>query len=160
MRTCTSISSRDPQAELERAKELMVEFARQAVALGGTVSAEHGLGKRKAHLLQLQYTPEQIESMKQVKRRLDPAWILAPGNIFPIPSHNREGVKGETTAPSRSRPGRRRSRGASPVRPTREPAFQEAGRGHSRTLRHACFYRAFELIDRKCYFDGRRSRVG
>jgi FAD/FMN-containing dehydrogenase len=71
------------QEELERAKELMVEFASHAVALGGTVSAEHGLGKRKANLLSLQYTPEQIEGMKQVKRRLDPAWILAPGNIFP-----------------------------------------------------------------------------
>jgi FAD/FMN-containing dehydrogenase len=71
------------QEELQRAQQAMVEFARQAVALGGTVSAEHGLGKRKSHLLALQYTPEQIEAMKQVKRRLDPHWILAPGNIFP-----------------------------------------------------------------------------
>jgi FAD/FMN-containing dehydrogenase len=71
------------EAELERAKELMVEFARKAVELGGTVSAEHGLGKRKTHLLALQYTAAQIESMKQVKRRLDPQWILARGNIFP-----------------------------------------------------------------------------
>ena len=70
-------------AELARAKDMMVEFARHAVALGGTVSAEHGLGKRKAHLLGLQYTPEEIEWMKSVKRRLDPDWILAPGNIFP-----------------------------------------------------------------------------
>jgi len=71
------------QEELERAKVLMIEFARKAVELGGTVSAEHGLGKRKAHLLALQYTAEEIESMKAVKRRLDPQWILARGNIFP-----------------------------------------------------------------------------
>jgi FAD/FMN-containing dehydrogenase len=77
-----NILSRSP-VELERAQEAMVDFARHAVELGGTVSAEHGLGKRKAHLLALQYTAEQIESMKSVKRRLDPAWILAPGNIFP-----------------------------------------------------------------------------
>jgi FAD/FMN-containing dehydrogenase len=77
-----NILSRD-QEELKRAQQMMVELARQAVALGGTVSAEHGLGKRKAHLLKLQYTPEQIEWMKQVKRRLDPEWILAPGNVFP-----------------------------------------------------------------------------
>ena len=50
------------------------------MALGGTVSAEHGLGKRKAHLLALQYTPEQIEAMKDVKRRLDPQWLLNRGN--------------------------------------------------------------------------------
>ena len=69
--------------DFERGRELMIEFARQAVALGGTVSAEHGLGKRKAHLLELQYTTEQIEAMKEVKRRLDPGWILGRGTLWP-----------------------------------------------------------------------------
>jgi FAD/FMN-containing dehydrogenase len=60
----------------------MLDFARQAVALGGTVSAEHGLGKRKTSLLEIQYTPDQIEAMKEVKRRLDPRWLLNQGNLF------------------------------------------------------------------------------
>src|SRR5208337_35094 len=64
-----------------KASALLLEFARRAVELGGTVSAEHGLGKRKAHLLELQYAPSQIESMKAVKRRLDPAWLLNQGNL-------------------------------------------------------------------------------
>ncbi len=68
--------------EWKRASELMTELARQAVALGGTVSAEHGLGKRKRHLLEIQYTPGQIEKMKEVKRRLDPNWLLGPGTLF------------------------------------------------------------------------------
>ncbi len=68
--------------EFERAKPLMVEFAREAVRLGGTVGAEHGLGKRKAHLLAIQYTPQEIDAMRAVKRRLDPKWILCPGNLF------------------------------------------------------------------------------
>ena len=72
-------------AEFENGKALMLEFARQAVSLGGTVSAEHGLGKRKAYLLELQYTPEQIEAMKAVKRRLDPLWLLNRGNLFATP---------------------------------------------------------------------------
>ena len=72
------------QAEFEAGQELMLEFARHAVALGGTVSAEHGLGKRKTHLLALQYTPAQIEAMKEVKRRLDPHWLLDRGNIFSL----------------------------------------------------------------------------
>ena len=59
-------------------------FRHFAVALGGTVSAEHGLGKRKAHLLELQYTRDQIEMMKQVKRRLDPQWLLGQGTLFPV----------------------------------------------------------------------------
>lgn len=73
------------EQECEAAKELMLEFARHAVLLGGTVSAEHGLGKRKAHLLELQYTAEQIEGMKRVKRRLDPQWLLGRGTLWPAP---------------------------------------------------------------------------
>jgi FAD/FMN-containing dehydrogenase len=68
--------------EFEAGQRLMIDFARHAVSLGGTVSAEHGLGKRKAHLLALQYTPEQIESMQEVKRQLDPQWLLNRGNLF------------------------------------------------------------------------------
>ncbi len=71
--------------EFEAGQRLMLHFARHAVALGGTVSAEHGLGKRKAHLLALQYTPEQMEAMKDVKRRLDPYWLLNRGNLFAAP---------------------------------------------------------------------------
>ncbi len=68
-----------------RATATMVELARHAVSLGGTVSAEHGLGKRKAHLLELQYTPAELEAMKEVKGRLDPHWLLGRGTLFPPP---------------------------------------------------------------------------
>ncbi len=84
----------DSQAEFEAGQRLMLHFARHAVALGGTVSAEHGLGKRKAHLLELQYAPAQIEAMKAVKDRLDPHWLLNRGNLFappPLP-HGRGSV--------------------------------------------------------------------
>jgi FAD/FMN-containing dehydrogenase len=64
------------------ATAVLMELARKAVELGGTVSAEHGLGKRKAHLLKLQYSPEQIDAMKAVKRRLDPKGILGRGTLF------------------------------------------------------------------------------
>jgi FAD/FMN-containing dehydrogenase len=71
----------DP-ADPARATGLLMDLARHAVELGGTVSAEHGLGKRKAHLLPLQYAPEHLEAMKQVKRRLDPKMILGRGTLF------------------------------------------------------------------------------
>ena len=71
------------QAEI--ATGLLTEFARKAVELGGTVSAEHGLGKRKAHLLQIQYAPEHIQAMMGVKRRLDPLWLLGRGTLLPVP---------------------------------------------------------------------------
>jgi FAD/FMN-containing dehydrogenase len=72
--------------EFERAKELLTELARAAVALGGTVGAEHGLGKRKAHLLAIQYTPAQIQAMRDVKTRFDPDWLLGQGTLFGDPA--------------------------------------------------------------------------
>jgi FAD/FMN-containing dehydrogenase len=64
------------------AADLFTEFARHAAELGGTVAAEHGVGKRKAHLLELQYSPQHLELMRAVKRRLDPAGILGRGNLW------------------------------------------------------------------------------
>ncbi len=74
------------QEQAATATGLLTELARQAVALGGTVSAEHGLGKRKAHLLEIQYAPEHIEAMMSVKRHLDPHWLLGRGTLFPVPA--------------------------------------------------------------------------
>jgi FAD/FMN-containing dehydrogenase len=73
------------RAEFDHGREVMVDLARRAVALGGTVSAEHGLGKRKRHLLAVQFAPHQVESMMAVKRRLDPQWLLGRGTLFPAP---------------------------------------------------------------------------
>lgn len=74
------------KAEWDRAMGLMKGFAKAAVAMGGTVSAEHGLGKRKRDYLKLQFTPEQIETMQGVKRRLDPHWLLGRGTLFEVPA--------------------------------------------------------------------------
>jgi FAD/FMN-containing dehydrogenase len=71
--------------EFERAQALMTEFARAAVSLGGTVGAEHGLGKRKVHLLDIQYSPAEVEAMREVKRRFDPQGLLGRGTLFPVP---------------------------------------------------------------------------
>lgn len=71
----------DP-ANPSQASDLLLEFARHAVDLGGTVSAEHGVGKRKKHLLTLQYAPEHLEAMRAVKRRLDPQNILGRGTVL------------------------------------------------------------------------------
>jgi FAD/FMN-containing dehydrogenase len=75
----------DSPEQFASAKAVTTELARDAVALGGTVGAEHGLGKRKAHLLEIQYLPAEIEAMRAVKRRFDPDWILGQGTLFPCP---------------------------------------------------------------------------
>ena len=70
------------EAEWKSARDIMMRFARRAVELGGTVSAEHGLGKGKRYLLDIQFSQAEIEAMKSVKRRLDPKWILGRGTLF------------------------------------------------------------------------------
>jgi glycolate oxidase len=55
---------------------------RDVIAMGGTVAAEHGIGKVKAKWLPLQTNATQIGMMRAVKRELDPNGLLAPGNIF------------------------------------------------------------------------------
>jgi FAD/FMN-containing dehydrogenase len=53
-------------------------------ALGGSVSAEHGIGLRKKPYLGLSRTPEEIAVMRKIKNTLDPAGILNPGKIFDL----------------------------------------------------------------------------
>lgn len=68
--------------EVRRSEELMYEFAQYVVSLGGTVAAEHGIGKNKTNLLKLMYSSDEIEAMRDVKRHLDPEWLLGRGTIF------------------------------------------------------------------------------
>jgi FAD/FMN-containing dehydrogenase len=55
---------------------------RRVIEMGGTVSAEHGIGKIKRRWLPLQATATQLRVMRAVKRELDPESLLAPGNIL------------------------------------------------------------------------------
>ena len=71
------------QLQADRGKEIMTEIARKAVSLNGSVSAEHGLGKRKKPFLQIQDPQSDIESLLEVKRRFDPRGLLGQGNLFP-----------------------------------------------------------------------------
>jgi FAD/FMN-containing dehydrogenase len=68
--------------ELTTIEGAVEETLKRVLALGGTVAAEHGIGKIKRKWLPLQMNPLQISMMTAVKRDLDPHGILAPGNIL------------------------------------------------------------------------------
>lgn len=72
-----------------RGAETVREIFEQAVALGGLISGEHGVGYAKAPFLNLSLTEPTIELMKTIKRALDPNGILNPGKVFeaPMPAH-------------------------------------------------------------------------
>jgi glycolate oxidase len=69
-------------AELARITDAVGATLRSVIALGGTVAAEHGIGKIKSRWLPLQMSPTQQAMMRAIKHELDPHHLLAPGNIL------------------------------------------------------------------------------
>src|SRR5678816_4662899 len=65
-----------------RARELYVQFLKYAASVGGTLSAEHGVGKLKRDYLRFFYTDDELREMAAIKKALDPNGILGRGNIF------------------------------------------------------------------------------
>jgi FAD/FMN-containing dehydrogenase len=67
---------------LGRIHAAVEDTLRRIVGIGGTVSAEHGLGKLKRDWLSLQLRPREIAAMRGLKNSLDPRGLLAPGNVL------------------------------------------------------------------------------
>jgi D-lactate dehydrogenase (cytochrome) len=65
-----------------RARELYVQFLKYAASVGGTLSAEHGVGKLKRDYLHFFYNDKQLREMAALKQALDPNGILGRDNIF------------------------------------------------------------------------------
>ncbi len=59
------------------------EIFRDAIELGGSVSAEHGLGALKRDFAELEHGPDAIALMRRIKDVLDPQGILNPHKVFP-----------------------------------------------------------------------------
>jgi glycolate oxidase len=76
----------EPPGERERwlaAREgAITEIFRAVVAMGGTITGEHGVGLTQRGYLHLRHAPQVLEVMRRVKRTLDPWNVLNPGKIF------------------------------------------------------------------------------
>lgn len=70
-----------------RTSKAIPEIFDLTVALGGTISGEHGIGFVQKNYLRQGLSDAAIESMRQVKRALDPKGILNPGKVFPDAAH-------------------------------------------------------------------------
>ena len=71
------------EEDMKGGKAMFARWAEQIVAMGGTVSAEHGIGKNKRNLLQTLYGETGLRQMAAVKALFDPDVILGVGNLFP-----------------------------------------------------------------------------
>ncbi|MFN3298466.1 FAD-linked oxidase C-terminal domain-containing protein, partial [Caldimonas sp.] len=72
----------DPD-QLQRCERFGADILETSVALGGTVTGEHGVGVEKLNSMCVQFSPEELEQMRALKRAFDPAELLNPGKVVP-----------------------------------------------------------------------------
>ena len=69
--------------DIEKGLSVYKNLVKKAISLGGTPSAEHGIGKVKHEYLKMLYPDEAVNEMIKLKKALDPACILGLDNMFP-----------------------------------------------------------------------------
>ncbi|MDR1573382.1 MAG: FAD-binding oxidoreductase [Clostridiales Family XIII bacterium] len=69
--------------EYGRGRSLIEEWAKRVTEMGGTVSAEHGVGKLKREALRIMYGEGHIREMRALKQALDPKRTLGAGTVLP-----------------------------------------------------------------------------
>ncbi|NLF55500.1 MAG: FAD-binding oxidoreductase, partial [Thauera phenolivorans] len=69
--------------ELERAEALGGEILELCVAVGGTITGEHGVGREKINQMCTQFNPDEIGCFHAVKAAFDAEGLLNPGKNIP-----------------------------------------------------------------------------
>ncbi len=77
------LSMTGTEEEKRLIKEGIVSLLEKTVALGGTLTGEHGIGTAKRDYLHLEFDPPTLDIMQRIKDVFDPAGILNPDKIFP-----------------------------------------------------------------------------
>ncbi|MGD0655667.1 MAG: FAD-linked oxidase C-terminal domain-containing protein [Thermoguttaceae bacterium] len=73
---------RDP-ASVARALAASRELLQQCIALGGSVTGEHGVGSRKADFMPRQFQSVDLEALRRVRYSFDPYGLFNPGKLLP-----------------------------------------------------------------------------
>jgi len=69
--------------QLHRAELFGADILETSVALGGTVTGEHGVGVEKLSSMCVQFSPAELEQMLALKQAFDAAGTLNPGKVIP-----------------------------------------------------------------------------
>ncbi len=73
---------RDP-TEVDRATAAGREILEECIALGGSITAEHGVGVEKLGLMPRLFAPADLGAMRRVREAFDPTGMLNPGKLIP-----------------------------------------------------------------------------
>jgi glycolate oxidase len=69
--------------QLHRAERFGADILETSVAMGGTITGEHGVGIEKVNSMCVQFSAEEREQMFALKRAFDPKGLLNPGKVIP-----------------------------------------------------------------------------
>jgi glycolate oxidase len=69
--------------QLRRTEQFAAEVLEKCVAVGGTITGEHGVGVEKINQMCTQFRPDELELFHAVKRAFDPRRLLNPGKAVP-----------------------------------------------------------------------------
>jgi glycolate oxidase len=70
--------------DLERCEAFGAAILTLCVEVGGCLTGEHGVGIEKRDLMNVQFTPADMEAQLRVKDVFDPKWLLNPAKVFPL----------------------------------------------------------------------------
>ena len=76
---------RQPE-QWQKVEQMVAEVFEASLAVGGTLSGEHGVGMLKRPHMEKALGPVSIDVQRHIKQALDPLNILNPGKIFPDPN--------------------------------------------------------------------------
>jgi glycolate oxidase subunit GlcD len=77
--------SRKPEL-IDRVHEAGREIMEACVALGGTISGEHGVGMEKSEAMRLVFTEDDLDFQRRLREAFDPYDLMNPGKLFPPPA--------------------------------------------------------------------------
>jgi len=77
-----NIMYNDDPGQEELAENIVNKIMKEVVAVGGTISGEHGIGNKKSQFMELEIPPKELAIMKRFKSFFDPKGIMNPGKMF------------------------------------------------------------------------------
>ncbi len=90
---------------MERVHAAGWEMVRCCVEMGGSLTGEHGVGIEKREYMTLMHNAAELLAMWDIKQAFDPATILNPGKVFPVPTESGTPFAGYSTQDTAIEPG-------------------------------------------------------
>ena len=88
---------RDEPGVDAKVKALGAAILEACLAVGGSITGEHGVGADKRCYLDWMFSPEDLATMRRLRLAFDPSGLANPGKIFPTPSSCAESARRRVT---------------------------------------------------------------